>query len=120
MVNVIILSFTTLFLISQNILLLNEESLILLCFVVFVMLGLNNLSTSTSTFFKTQTIQIENDLKISLKKILEILNKYTMFKTSFSEILSNFVLLKSYYIEFGNLLINFLPNYNKSIVRISY
>lgn len=120
MTNVIILSFTTLFLVTQNILLLNEESLILLCFIVFVILGLNNLSVPSYTFFKTQSIQIENGLKTSLKQILQLLNKYTIFKISSSEILSNFLFLKRYYIEFGNLFINFLPQYNKTILKTSY
>lgn len=120
MVNITILFFTFIFLVNQSILLLNEESLILLCFIVFIVLSINNLTTSVNSSFKIQSTQIEKLLKISLKQVFNSLSKVAAFKISLNKILINFNILKSYYIELVDLLINFVPHYNKLILQNSY
>ncbi len=120
MVNIIILSFTFVFLVTQNILLLNEESLILLCFITFIILTLNNLSNITTDYFKNQTNQIQNSLKSSLVQILEFLNKFVTLKDYSNNVLNKFLTLKLYYVSLINIITNFIPNYNKFILRISY
>ena len=85
-----------------------------------MVLGLNNLSVSTDLSFKTQATQIKTNLKTSLKDLLSLLHKFANLKTSSSKILNNFTFLKTYYTQLGNLLINFLPYYNKTILNTSY
>lgn len=120
MINITILFFTFILMVTQNILLLNEESLILLCFIVFVILGLNNIAPQLTSYFKNQSLQIEIALKTSFKQVLEVLQQFIVFKAAASNTFSNFKLLKTYYLKLGSLLVKFLPHYNNSLLRISY
>lgn len=97
--------------VTQNILLLNEESLILLCFITFVKLTIHNLHLSITQSFKTQSLQIETLIKNSLKAILTNLQKFIIYKNSLKAILQKFIILKVYYINLGVLVSNFTPNY---------
>lgn len=120
MVNIVILLFTFVFLVTQNILLLNEEFLILLCFITFVLFILNNLSNTINEIFKTQSIQVASLLKNSLNQILQTLNQVVVLKDYSSNLLNKFVKLKFYYCGLMNVLANFIPNYNKVILQVTY
>ena len=120
MINITILFFTFILMVTQNILLLNEESLILLCFITFVILGLNNIAPQLTSYLKNQSLQIETALKTSFKQVLEVLQQFTVFKTFLGDTFSNFKLLRTYYLKLAGLLVKFLPYYNKSLLRISY
>ena len=120
MTNITIILFTFVFLVAQNILLLNEEALILLCFVIFTTLSLNNLSMSVSSSFQEQASQIEDSLKTSLKNHLEFLQNFTVLKTSLKKVLQNFTVLKTYHLKLIALLTSFSSNYNKSFLTYFY
>lgn len=64
----------SLVLIAQNIILLNEETLILVCFITFCYLAVKNLSTSFKTNLDIRSNKIEVTLKNSLKQTSYTLN----------------------------------------------
>lgn len=66
----------SLILIAQNVILLNEETLILICFVTFCWLATKNLSNSFSTHLDARSQKIENDVKASLSHV-----SYTLSST---------------------------------------
>ena len=120
MVNVFILFSVFLLLVTQKVLLLNEESLILLCFIVFVVLSLNNLGISINLAFKNQSVEIENNLKKSLIDVLNSLEKFSILKENRKKILEKFFTLKNYYFNLIFLLNNFLFSYNKCYWVLAY
>ena len=120
MINIVILLFTFVFLVTQNILLLNEEFLISLCFIAFVLLILNNLSNTVNTTFQSQIIKIENSLKYSLNQILVVLSKFITLKEYSINVLNNFIKLKLYYDKLVCILVNFSPSYQKFLLQASY
>ena len=107
-------------LVSQKILLLNEEFLILLCFITFVLLGLNNLGESIFESFRTQSSFIEKSLKESLNKNLIVLKQLSLFLNLPKTISQKFEILKTYYQTFTQLFSRLLVNYNKSYLILSY
>ena len=113
MLNITITLFTFIFLVAQNVLLLNEESLILLCFISFIGLSVKNLGTPTKDFFSNQSSQIANLLKNSLKQILEFTRSFITFQYSLKNVLYNFIRLKKYYFKLTGIIKTFIPNYNK-------
>lgn len=120
MVNIIITLFIFILLVTQKILLLNEESLILLCFIAFIVLGLNNLGTSLNNSLQTQSLQIKENLTQSLKKLLLSLQKFSTLKQNSKVILKKFNELKIYYLNLVSLLENLIPFYNKYYLTLSY
>lgn len=120
MTNLTLILFSFIFLVTKNILLLNEESLILICFIVFVVLGLNNLTASVNQYFTNQSLQIENLIRSSLKQVLDLLNELLTLKSSFKTALNNFIVLKHYYFTLINLITSFISNYHKTSLSTSY
>lgn len=120
MINITTTLFTFLLLVTQNIILLNEETLILLCFISFIILSLNNLHISANSFFKNQTLQIETPLKTSLKNILNFSQKFTTLKTSLKNISQKFTTLKTYYLGLTTFLASFSFSYNKLFLTSSH
>ena len=120
MINLIVLIFTFILLVTQKILLLNEESLILLSFIVFILLSLNNFSDSISTSLNNQITQIKSSLKESLKKVLDLLQNFSMLNKNLKLILVNFLELKSYYKTFIIFLERLVVNYNIYYLTSTY
>jgi len=120
MINLIITIFVFILLVTQKILLLNEESLILLCFITFTVLGLNNLSTSVNDSFKSQSSQIEETLKHSLKQLLVIFHKFVNVKQDFKLLFKKFNIIQDYYTKLISLLGNKFLSYSKSNLILSY
>jgi len=61
-----------LILINFKIILINEESLILVCFTTFCFLATSRLSTSVASFFETQQQVIKAEFLSSATKLIEV------------------------------------------------
>ena len=113
MINLIITLFIFILLVTQKILLLNEESLILLCFITFIFLGITNLGTSLSNSLNSQSKQIQINLSNSLIKLINLVNNLINFNKNYELIFTNFNKYKNYYKKLSILLSSLLLNYNK-------
>ena len=69
------LFFFTFLLIKLNILLLNEETLILVCFILFCSLSVSKLGPQVSAYFQGQLLAIHNTFTSSNKQFLELVVK---------------------------------------------
>ncbi len=71
-----------LILINLKIILINEETLILICFSVFCFLASSRLSSSVEDFFNSQTTAIKSELVASTSKLITITqNKQNKLQT---------------------------------------
>lgn len=120
MLNFIITVFVFILLVTQKVLLLNEESLILLCFIIFVFLGINNLGNSVKDSLGTQSNLIKEHLTKSLHKLIEILYNLSSLNKNFKLVLIQFTKLKNYYKNLVNLLSKLIFNYNKYYLNLTY
>ena len=105
MFNISVTIVTLLILISQNILLLNEESLILLCFITFIWLTLNKTKSSFQKNFEDRAATIQNSIEISFDHLLDSLNKELNIQQEFKSLICNFYDLKQHFINL-NLLVS--------------
>jgi Mitochondrial ATP synthase B chain precursor (ATP-synt_B) len=80
----------SLVLIAQNIILLNEETLILVCFITFCYLAVKNLSTSFKTNLDIRSNKIEVTLKNSLKQTSYTLNNTLNIQNRFWIVFNEF------------------------------
>nr|QNM39641.1 Atp4 [Gelidiella fanii] len=99
MLNVSVISFTTLILISQNIILLNEETLILICFVTFLWLLLSRLSSSMKKDLENRALDIQNLIANSFERVMTSLNNELQTQTEFKNLTHNFKLLKEHFVD---------------------
>ena len=120
MVNISIIIFLLLFLITQKVLLLNEESLILLCFVTFVIFSSNSLSVSINNSLKNQSLQIKTSLIQSLRETLLMFKKFSTLHKNYQLVLEKFKELKRYYNKLVFLLAKLVLPFNKYYLNISY
>nr|APC24897.1 ATP synthase F0 subunit b [Gracilariopsis andersonii] len=120
MLNISIIILLLLIFISKNIILLNEETLILLCFTTFCWLGFNKLKDSFSKDFFDQKNQIENDFKNSFNVILTSLNSDLQWQNIFQKLSTNFSLLESYFKNFNLRITERLPLIHSQNVQRIY
>nr|YP_009988296.1 Atp4 [Gelidiella acerosa]QNM39434.1 Atp4 [Gelidiella acerosa] len=99
MLNFSIISFITLILISQNIILLNEEILILICFITFIWLLLSKTSSLMKKDLNEQASAIQNSLENSFNQIIVSLDKEWHIQNEFKSLTYNFELLKAHFVE---------------------
>ena len=113
---------TTIFilLVTQKILLLNEESLILLCFVIFINLGITKLGSSFNDFLKKQSEEIKINLIESLNKLSKTLLKFKSLNQVSTNFLTKIVLIKKYYKNLILLLKNYFLIYNENNLTLLY
>ena len=97
MVNLFVIIILFILLVTQKILLLNEESLILLCFVIFVNLGMNKVGVYLKESFKFQSSEIKVSLTESFKELQMITQNFTMFSSNLKLFFKNVVATKNYY-----------------------
>ena len=107
-------------LVTQKILLLNEESLILLCFILFVNLGITKVGTYFNNFFKEKLNEIKNNLKESLKKLFKILLNFQLLNKISKNYLQKIILIKNYYKNLILLLSNYIYIYNGNLLTHLY
>nr|YP_009546245.1 ATP synthase B chain precursor [Gelidium gabrielsonii]AYO27593.1 ATP synthase B chain precursor [Gelidium gabrielsonii] len=125
MLNITIFILTLLILISQNLLLLNEESLILLCFIIFTWLVYNKLKTSIQFDLNSRALNIHKSIQSSFDYILVSLKSELNIQQKVRDLTDNFCDLKSYFMKLNTFLIlelkeftlgNYQKSYKKKLV----
>lgn len=116
MINFGIISLISLILIYQNILLLNEETLILVCFIIFCWAAFNKLSESSYEDLTQRSKKVENSLDNSLNEVLKELNSSIRNQNKFLNLSSSFESLANHLFKLSSAITNQLPVYlsNKS------
>nr|YP_010316757.1 ATP synthase F0 subunit 4 [Batrachospermum sp.]UNB13410.1 ATP synthase F0 subunit 4 [Batrachospermum sp.] len=106
--------FTLLFILLtfNNIILLNEETLILLCFIVFSWLFNKNLGILLKNDLSDRSTKIKNLLKTSLKEVSISLNTAINTKHRFWDLFYNFERLTKHYLKFTYIVIDWLNDRN--------
>ena len=120
MINIIITLFIFLLLITQKILLLNEESLILLCFITFISLSFYNLGESVNSSLQEQSSQIKNTLSQSLQTLFVTLQQFSILHKSYKSTLKKFTSLKVHYYKLVALLARLVSTFGASYLNLSY
>ena len=120
MTNIAITIFIFLLLVTQKILLLNEESLILLCFISFTILGFRNSSEVICNSLEKQSSQIKVSLTQSLTKLILAWKQFSILYKNSKVTLKKFNELKTYYHRLVTLLSNLLPSFNKYYLSFAY
>lgn len=92
--------------ISQDILLFNEESLILLCFIGFCWIFLDNLGNSISLYFYKQSEKVQNDFLTSYNDLLKTFKSKLDINFKKSKLYIYFFNIKTYYKNFNLNIIN--------------
>nr|YP_009402607.1 ATP synthase B chain precursor [Sheathia arcuata]ARX95747.1 ATP synthase B chain precursor [Sheathia arcuata] len=99
MLNYFILLFTLFT--FNNVILLNEETLILVCFIIFSWLFNKNVGTLLKKDFNRRSNEIKSTIQFSLKEILSSLDKSLNTKYKFWSLFYNFELLAKHYLKFA-------------------
>nr|BBH10672.1 ATP synthase F0 subunit 4 [Palmaria palmata] len=86
----VLLILSTTVLIKHNIILLNEETLILICFITFFWLGTKNLSGGINDNLEGKISTVKNNLEGSLKTSLLNLQNLLDMQKRFWDLLQNF------------------------------
>ena len=126
MINITFISLSFLFLSYQNIILINEESLILLCFVVFIWIVFNNFKDNLTNYFDFESGKIKFTLQNSLKQFSIALKQFSTLKINSKVIYTKFKTWGTYYYNVITILGYKIPKKNKQylfslyIKRLSY
>nr|AYR06698.1 ATP synthase B chain precursor [Rhodogorgon sp.] len=107
-------------LIFQKIFLLNEETLILFCFISFIWIGLKQVGNLIYDNLEEQSNKIENLLKKSLKQTSISLKKYISLKLKLNLLISSFKKLGDHFYKLITLTINKIPLYQKQQLTLIY
>nr|YP_010726693.1 Ymf39 [Cystoclonium purpureum f. stellatum]WDY85180.1 Ymf39 [Cystoclonium purpureum f. stellatum] len=111
MLNFSFISLLSFVLVYQNIIILNEESLILICFITFCWIIFNKLGNFIFNDLNNQAIKIENSLINSLNSLLKELLITIKFKNKFKNIAISFKILGDHFLKYGYAISNKLPFY---------
>ena len=109
-----------LLLISQNILLLNEEVLILICFITFCWLALKNLSESFKDDLDKKSNTIEKELKQSLNKTILPLQSMLNIQHRFWNLFFNFKSMGNNCIKFVNSITDWSVNHKIKLSKAPF
>lgn len=109
MLNLIFIILSLLFLVSRKILLLNEETLILLCFTIFIYLSITFFGNFIKVFFDNQSTTIKKSLSDSLSQLITLFKTFSKLKNTFQTVYTKFLVLGNYYYKLISLIINLLP-----------
>lgn len=104
-VNICIVALGLVF-ITHNVLILNEEILILICFIAFCFVITHNFGSSVKVMFKTDLYKIERDYNNSFCNLETFLSKISEEKKHIWKSFSDFKLLGLYYINLTNHIID--------------
>lgn len=125
MFNITVFILTLLILISQNILLLNEESLILFCFVVFTWLVYNKLKFSIQQDLDSKASFIHNSIESSFNSTIPLLKLELDTQQGVKSLINSFFNLKQHFIKLTTfatlnlkkfILGNFEKSYKKRLI----
>nr|YP_011017829.1 ATP synthase F0 subunit b [Pseudoceramium tenerrimum]WQF69705.1 ATP synthase F0 subunit b [Pseudoceramium tenerrimum]WQF69741.1 ATP synthase F0 subunit b [Pseudoceramium tenerrimum] len=97
-------------LVKFNILLLNEETLILLVFSVFSFLSVNKITPMISNFFEVQQTDIKSGITTSSTKLLALLKQRQHFLNLSSNWTNELTKLKQHFLQFNSLVLKQWPH----------
>nr|AOX48920.1 ATP synthase B chain precursor [Gelidium crinale f. luxurians] len=104
MLNITIITLLLLILISQNVLLLNEETLILICFAVFIWLSYNKLSQGIKDNLHQQSGIIKDSIENSFDQLENHLKMELKDQREFENLIINFKGLKQYFTDLNKII----------------
>lgn len=108
-------------LVSSDFLLFTEESLILLCFIVFCTLSYNNLNNSINNYFNNINLKTIKKIDDFYNLIIDFFNKEISYKKKEKDVLNQFLKLKNYYLnlnnEFSNKILKYQNNKKISVLN---
>nr|WCH57732.1 ATP synthase F0 subunit b [Hypnea musciformis] len=120
MLNISIVILLSFILVYANVIILNEETLILICFITFSLIAFNKLKDSISSDFEKDSKKIEHFLLGSLRELWSGLRSVLEYKSTFGNIISNFQLLNNHFITFGKVISKKLPSYVSQRIESNY
>nr|YP_009441349.1 ATP synthase F0 subunit b [Lympha mucosa]ATN23358.1 ATP synthase F0 subunit b [Lympha mucosa] len=101
----------------NNIILLNEETLILVCFIVFSFLFSKNVGTSLRNDLDERNKKIKKLLEISINEISTSLRNVINIKYKFWNLFYNFERLVNHYVKFVYVIVDWFNSRNFKITQ---
>lgn len=120
MLNIGIIVLFSFILVYSNIIILNEEALILVCFITFCIIAFNKLKDSISKDFEINSNKIATDTSKSLTGLINSLKSVFIYKYTFKNIAFSLEALKKHFIIFGVISSKELPRYAIKNAEIIY
>nr|YP_009317583.1 ATP synthase B chain precursor [Pterocladiella media]AOX49035.1 ATP synthase B chain precursor [Pterocladiella media] len=120
MLNITIIILVSLILISQNILLLNEETLVLVCFITFIWLSYNKLSQNIKMSLNNQSDNIKNSIENSFDQLIFSLNKELKNQNEFENLMCNFKKVKFHFINLNTITATKFPEFSLNYYQDVY
>nr|YP_010199716.1 ATP synthase F0 subunit b [Gracilaria flabelliformis]UAD89674.1 ATP synthase F0 subunit b [Gracilaria flabelliformis] len=120
MLNFSIVVILSLILISKNLILLNEETLILLCFITFCWLGFTKLKDSLYADFESQKKEIETKFSESFKSIVSSLIVNLKWQKLFPILVANFGILEKQFTTLSFKMIGQVPAIQNKELQKTY
>lgn len=120
MFNIILTALIFIILIFQKIFLLNEETLILFCFISFIWINLHWIGDSVRFNLNEQSNKIEVVLRKSLKQVSFSLRECTYVKSKLNIILFSFKNLGDHFYKLVSLSVNKIPLHQKQQLSSIY
>nr|YP_009317606.1 ATP synthase B chain precursor [Pterocladia mexicana]YP_009317652.1 ATP synthase B chain precursor [Pterocladia robusta]AOX49058.1 ATP synthase B chain precursor [Pterocladia mexicana]AOX49104.1 ATP synthase B chain precursor [Pterocladia robusta] len=103
MLNTTLIILITLILISQNILLLNEETLILICFVTFIWLFYKKSSQNIKDDLNYQSLAIKGSIENSFENLISSLEMELKTQRDLTNLARNFIQLKQHFVNLNSI-----------------
>lgn len=113
-------SLTALILVYLNIIILNEEILILICFISFNWIVFNKLSKSIFNDLKNQSIKLENTVTDSLNLLLDEILLNIKSKKYLKNLSTDFKVLENHFMKLSYAMVNELPDYSSQKLKLIY
>nr|WCH57924.1 ATP synthase F0 subunit b [Hypnea nidifica] len=120
MLNISIIVLFSFILVYSNIIILNEETLILICFFAFCLIAFNKLKDSISKDFQMNSYKVEISLYKSFIELVNSLKSVFIYKYTFKNIVLNLQSLKIHFVTFGIITCKELPEYIIRNTEITY
>ena len=120
MLNFSLISLISFILIYQNVILLNEETLILICFISFSLISFNKLSETIYIDLSMRSLKTKTSLVNSLNQLLDALVHDIKFQKELKNFTNNFNFLKLHFLKLSGLIAHNLPIYSINRSKILY
>ena len=120
MLNLSLISLTSFILIYQNVIILNEETLILICFVTFCFVTFNKLRETFYSDLIARSLKTKTSLIASLSQLLVTLTRTIKLQNEFKNLTAHFKNLKSSFLKLAILVSDNLPIYHTNESKLIY
>lgn len=120
MLNFSLICLFSLFLISQKIYLLNEESLILLCFIVFCWAIFHNIKGSVISDFSERSFKIKDSVIESLNQVINTSNESISLQQKSGSVILDLKNLKLHFVELNSVISDNLHQYSVQQTKTAY